>query len=142
MEDQPASVQRSFRLSPRTLEMLEHAAEASGLSRNALADRLLSEALRIDAHPQVRFHEGVGHRRRARLAGTRLYVYQVISTLRDGGGNVTEAAESLDLRNGQVAAALAYYADYQDEIDDDLADALRFEAEERARWERQQRAVA
>jgi hypothetical protein len=41
-----------------------------------------------------------------------------------------------------IRAALAYYADYPDEIDEDAAVAAHLEREERARWERQQRAIA
>jgi len=44
MRDEPASIQRSFRLSPRTLELLDAEAAMVGQSRNALADRLLGEA--------------------------------------------------------------------------------------------------
>jgi hypothetical protein len=42
----PQTVQRSFRLSARTLELLDAAAVGGQESRNALADRLLGEAVR------------------------------------------------------------------------------------------------
>src|SRR5579872_7375943 len=82
------SIQRSFRLAPRTLELLDAAAAAGDESRNALADRLLGEALRVEAHPLIRFHEGAAERRQPLLVGTRLYVYQIVATLRASGGNV------------------------------------------------------
>jgi hypothetical protein len=51
-------VQRSFRLSRRTLDLLDKAAHASGYSRHTLADRLLGEALRTETHPLIRFQAG------------------------------------------------------------------------------------
>jgi len=44
MVTQPKTAQRSFRLSTRTLELLDAQAAAGGESRNALADRLLGSA--------------------------------------------------------------------------------------------------
>jgi uncharacterized protein (DUF433 family) len=136
------STQRSFRLSRQTLEQLDAMAQATGESRNALADRLLSEAIKTAAHPLIRFQQGALGRRRALVMGTRLYVYQVISTLRGNHGDVDQTAEDFGLTPQLVRAALAYYADYTDEIDEDAAAAAHLEREERERWERQQRAIA
>lgn len=142
MASQKKSVQRSFRLSQRTLDLLDAMAKALGDTRNALADRLLSEAIRTEAHPLIRFQPGALGRRRAAVVGTRLYVYQVISSLRANGGDVAETADYLSLRAHQVQAALVYYADFADEVDQDAAATEELEREERARWERQQRAIA
>jgi uncharacterized protein (DUF433 family) len=142
MTDQPTSVQRSFRLSPRTLELLDSAAKATGVSRNALADRLLGEAARTETHPLIRFHAGSTGRRQPLVVGTRLYVHQVISTLRGSDGDVEETASYLGIRPHQVRAALAYYADFTEEVDDDDATARQIEHDERARWERQRRVLA
>lgn len=139
--DDRRSVQRSLRLSRRTLELLDSSAHTAGVSRNALADRLLGEAVRVERHPLIRFHAGSAGRRQPLLVGTRLYVHQVISTLRDSQGNVDEAAHYLGVRPQLVNAALAYYADFTDEVDDDASVARSIEAEERARWERQRRAL-
>ncbi|MDQ6927088.1 MAG: hypothetical protein M3159_00305 [Actinomycetota bacterium] len=128
-----AGVQRSFRLAPRTLELLDHEAEASATTRNALADRLLGEALRVEHHPLVRFHLGAGGRRQPLVVGTRLYVHQVVATLRAAGGNLDEAAEYLGLPPGPVQAARNYYADFQHEVDADAAAAERSEQFEHER---------
>jgi hypothetical protein len=64
-----------------------------------------------------------------------------MSTLRDGGGDVEEAAEYFRVRPQLVRAALAYYADFADEVDEDAAVARQVEADERARWERQRQAL-
>jgi uncharacterized protein (DUF433 family) len=95
--DDPGSVQRSFRLSARTVELLDSAAEVAGESRNALADRLLGEALRVERHPLIRFHHGAAGRRQPIVTGTRLYVHQIIATLRASDGDVDEAATYLGL---------------------------------------------
>jgi uncharacterized protein (DUF433 family) len=142
MRDDGGSVQRSFRLSTRTVELLDAEAEGVGESRNALADRLLGEALRVERHPLIRFHQGAAGRRQPLVTGTRLYVHHIIGTLRAGDGDVEEAAAYLGLKTRQVRAAIDYYADFRDEIDADAAAAQRAEAAERDRWERQQRALS
>jgi uncharacterized protein (DUF433 family) len=134
-------VQRSFRLSRRTLEKLDAMAGVTGESRNALADRLLGEAIRTETHPLIRYQTSAAGRRRPLLVGTRLYVDQVIETLRGSDGDVEETSDYLGLRPEQVRAALAYYADFAGEVDADAAVTRELERDERARWERQQRAL-
>ena len=141
-ENQQPSVQRSFRLSPRTLELLDAAAATSGESRNALADRLLGEGVRLERHPLIRFHRGAGGRRQPLVAGTRLYVHQIMSTLRASGRDIEDAAAYLSIIPRLVRAAVDYYAEFADEVDEDAAVAESVERDERARWERQQRALA
>jgi uncharacterized protein (DUF433 family) len=141
MTESAPSVQRSFRLSKRTLELLDAAAAASSESRNALADRLLNEAVRTEVHPLIRFRTGGAGRRQPMLVGTRLYIHQVIATLRGEGGDVEATAEYFSIRPEQVNAALAYYADFKDEVDADAEVARLIEETEHARWERQQRAL-
>lgn len=51
-------------------------------------------------------------------------------------------AEYFDLRPAVVRAALAYYAEFKDEVDADVAWARVGEEEERARWERERAALA
>jgi uncharacterized protein (DUF433 family) len=135
------TVQRSFRLSSRTLELLEQRAAARDLSRNALADQLLGEAVRTDDHPLIRFRAGASGRRRPALVGTRLYVHDVIDTLHGEEGSVEAAADYLGVDAQLVRAALAYYADLTDEVDADREAAAALAREERARWDRQQQAL-
>jgi hypothetical protein len=142
MRDGPSSVQRSFRLSQRTIELLDAAAAGGRETRNALADRLLGEALRLERHPLIRFHEGASGRRQPLVTGTRLYVHQVMATVRTSDGDVEAAAAYLAVAPRLVRAGVEYYAEFSDEVDDDAASASRIERDERARWERQQRALA
>jgi uncharacterized protein (DUF433 family) len=142
MRDAPKPVQRSFRLSQRTIDLLDAAAAAGGETRNALADRLLGEAVRLERHPLIRFHQGAADRRQPLVVGTRLYVHQILSTLRGSGGKVEEAASYLGIAPRLVQAALEYYAEFSEEVEEDAAIAEAVERDEQARWERQQRALA
>ena len=111
------------------------------MSRNALADQLLGEAVRTDRHPLIHFRAGGSGRRRPAIVGSRLYVHDIIATLRGENGLVEAAAEYLGVEVGLVRAALAYYSDFADEVDQDLEAEAALAREERARWERQQRAL-
>ncbi len=51
-------------------------------SRNALADRLLGEAVGVERHPFIQFHAGTAGRRQPRVVGTRLAVHQLVATVR------------------------------------------------------------
>lgn len=137
----PATVQRSFRLSSRTLELLGERAGETSESRNALAERLLDEGLRIDRHPLIRFRTGGSGLRRPALVGTRVDIWQVIDTVRGEDGNVADAAEYLGLTEAMVRAAVDYYAAFAEEIDAYRAEELAFAERERERSERARRVL-
>ncbi len=136
------SVHRSFRLSAATSALLDELAEVSDESRNSVVERLLGEAARTERHPLVRFRAGAAGRREPAIVGTRHLVRQVVTQLRAADGNVDEVAEYLGLPARTVRAALSYYVDFSDEVDDAIARANAFEADHRARWEREQAALA
>lgn len=140
--EQDRSVQRSFRLARTTADLLDLEAESAGTSRNALADRLLGEALRLEHHPLIRFVQGAAGRRQAVVAGTRLYVHQVVATARAHRGSVEETATYFDLSTALVRAALDYYADFESEVDAAREATERTADAERRRWERRQHALA
>ena len=108
MRHDSGSVQRSFRLGRRTADLLDAAAAAGTESRNTLVDRLLGEAVRLERHPLIRFHQGAGGRRQPLVVGTRLTVHQVMSTLRAGGNEIDEAATYFGVAPRLVRAALDY----------------------------------
>jgi uncharacterized protein (DUF433 family) len=110
--------------------------------RNALVERLLAESLRCYRHPLIAFRVGAADRREPGLVGTRLLVRQVVTQIRDAGGDIASVADYLELPAAYIQAAADYYVDHADEIDADEQWALRIEADERARWERQQAAFA
>lgn len=136
----PLAVQRSFRLSERTLALLDARARDTAESRNGLVERLLGEAVRTDRHPLVHFREAAGHRRAA-LVGTRLEVHQVLASLRASGNDIDDATKYLGVTSRQVRAAVEYYADFKDEVDAAAAEDQELEDRERERWERAQRVL-
>ena len=64
-----------------------------------------------------------------------------MSTLRASGRDINEAAAYLGITPRLVRAAVEYYAEFADEVDVDAAVAESIERDERARWERQRRAL-
>jgi uncharacterized protein (DUF433 family) len=138
---EPASVQRSFRLSARTMALLSERAAETSESRNALAERLIHEGLRMERHPLVRFRAGASGLRRPALAGTRLDIWQVVETVRAEGGDVAAAAEYFGVPEHWVRAAVDYYADFTEEIDAYRAEEVAFAERERRRSERAQRVL-
>ena len=90
-----ASVQRSFRFAKSTMQLLDGRAGELSESRNGLAQRLLEEGLHTERHPLVYFRPGGSGQRWPALVGTRLYVWQVLGTLRASEGSVAEAADYL-----------------------------------------------
>src|SRR5918999_6127191 len=126
-----SSVQRSFRLSARTMALLNERAAETGESRNALAERLIHEGLRMERHPLVRFRAGGSGLRRPALVGTRLDVWQVIETVRAEHGDVAAAARYLGLPERMARAAVDYYAEFTEEIDAYRAEEAAFAERER-----------
>jgi uncharacterized protein (DUF433 family) len=123
------------------MELLDERASERSESRNSLAQRLLEEGVRTDRHPLISFREGGSGLRRPALSGTRLYVWQVLSTLRASDNSVPDTAEYLDLSELQVRAAIDYYADFTTEVDADWAQERELEQREHERFERAQRVL-
>jgi hypothetical protein len=85
-----------------------------------LAQRYVEEGLRMDEHPLIRFVDGPSGRR-ACLVHRGLDVWEVIATAQDNDGSLAETAAYLQVVPGLVEAAVAYYGEYQDEIDAEIA---------------------
>jgi uncharacterized protein (DUF433 family) len=132
------SVRRSFRLSEQTWKLLDCRARELGASRSSLVERILDEGLRTEGHPLIGFRAGGAGLRRPAVVGTRLYVWQVVDTVRDNGNSVAAAAAYLGLPEHLVAAAASYYAEFSDEVDRYREEQREFERRER--WERAERA--
>jgi hypothetical protein len=107
---------------------------------SALAERLIDEGLRMDAHPAVVFREDPTGRRAALAGGPE--VADVIGAMVGGdvpvGQRRARAAELMAVGSAMIDAALAYYADYTDEIDEELAERARIADEAEAAWARRQ----
>lgn len=129
----------SFRLAYAAAEQLADRARELGEKVTPLAERYVTEGLRMDRHPGIVFRDGAAGRRAA-LAGHRLDVWHVIETLQASDGDRQAAAAYLGLTFVQVQAAVAYYAAYREEIDDLIARNAEAAEREEAAWRRQQAA--
>jgi uncharacterized protein (DUF433 family) len=134
----------SIRMSGRTLARLDAGARRRGEARARTAERLIDEGLRMEDHPGIVFRDGPAGRRAALAAGPD--VWEVMETLRGTGlageQAIAAAAKWGNLTPAQVRAALRYYAEFRDEIDDWI-EFNRQEAErQRTAWERARDALA
>jgi uncharacterized protein (DUF433 family) len=109
----------TLRLAPGTRQRLSDWARRSGMPERSLAQRYVDEGLRHDAHPLIQFLCGPSGRR-ASLVGRGLDVWEVIATIRDNSGSVAQAADYLQVPVGLVQAVVAYYGEYQAEIDREI----------------------
>ena len=131
----------AFRFNRTTAARLKQRAQETHAPQTALAERYIEEGLRHDEHPLIYFRDGAMGRRPA-LFGTRLDVAQVVTTVRQNGNSVVEAADYLEIPVEHIEACIRYYADYKDEIDawTERADAIARRERERSR--RRQQALA
>lgn len=131
-------------MSERTLARLDRGAKRRGEAKARTAERLIDEGLRMEDHPGIVFRDGPSGRRSALASGPD--VWEVIEALQgtglSGDAAVAAAAEWGSLNQAQVRAAVRYYADFTDEINERIA-LNRHEAADRyAAWEREQAALA
>lgn len=136
----------SVRFEPRVFERLSaFVAAHRDLTLSSATSRLVDEALRIREHPLITFKDGPAGRR-ARLVGGP-DVWEVIGAIRSvreaepalAGDDVLEvAAETSGTPVSFIRAALAYWSDYPEEVDDFLDRARAEAAQAQAAWERQQ----
>ncbi len=109
----------TLRLAPGLRQRLTEGARRAHLPERTLAQRYVEEGLRHDTHPLIQFLDGPSGRR-ASLVGRGLNVWEVVATVRDNGGSITETAGYLQIPIGLVEAAVAYYGEYRDEIDAEI----------------------
>jgi hypothetical protein len=136
----------SIRFEPRVFSRLSaFVAAHRDLTLSSATSRLVDEALRVREHPLVTFKDGPAGRR-ARLAGGP-DVWEVIGAVRSvreaepalaGDEVVAVVAETSGVPVPFIRAALAYWGDYPEEVDDFLRRAGVEAAKAKAAWERQQ----
>lgn len=144
MNRQTAQKPFSIRMSPRTLERLDAGARRRGEAKARTAERLIDEGLRMEDHPGIVFRDGPAGRRAALAGGPD--VWEVLETLK-GTGLVDEQAIAATadwgaLTHAQVRAAVRYYADFRDEVDERIAYNAREAERQRVAWERAREALA
>jgi hypothetical protein len=131
----------TLRFQPGVSERLAVRARRVGLAPRTLAQRFVDEGLRREDHPLVRFVDGPSGRRAA-LVGSGLDVWEVIATVRDNKNDLAETATYLGIPVGLVEAAVSYYGEYSEEIDEQIADNEAEYERGYAAWEAGQRALA
>jgi hypothetical protein len=128
----------------RVAVQLKAEATVRNASTSALAEELIDEGLRIRRHPLVGFRDGSAGRR-AHLGGGP-DVWEVIGGLVGGDvpvdDRIPRAVEVFGLRREQVEAALAYYAEFTEEVDAQIDANRRAADEAEAAWRRQQDLLA
>lgn len=135
----------SVRLSNEDLHArLKNRALQESVGVSPLAERLIDEGLRMSAHPYVYFRSGASGRRPVLVGGPE--VANVVSAIVGGDVPVDErrarASQMLAIPLRLVDAALAYYAEFTDEIDQWLARRSDEADRAEAAWRTQQQLLS
>jgi uncharacterized protein (DUF433 family) len=111
------AVQKSIRIPQETVKEIERISRESGLDFSSIAKDLLSEAIKMRRCPGIVFTDGVTGRR-ARIAGTGLEVWEIITTYKGVNKDYKRLQKAYHwLTVQQLRAALGYYSLYNEEID-------------------------
>ncbi|MDE0066267.1 MAG: hypothetical protein OXN44_05250 [Acidimicrobiaceae bacterium] len=135
----------SIRFSEAPLhKRLKDSAARRRVAISALAEQLIDEGLRMEAHPGVMFREGPTGRRAVLVGGPE--VADVIASMIGGDVPVADrrarTAELMGLSLPMVDASLAYYADHTEEVDAEIAERSRAASGAQAAWRRQRTLLA
>lgn len=129
---------------PGSYQRLKHRAAQRAESISAVGERLIDEGLRMESHPGVVFRDGPSGRRAGLAAGPD--VWEIVGLMRDLTGSVEEraarVAAQLGLTASQVRIASRYYADFNDEIDAEIAQNDEAADLELAAWENERRLLS
>ena len=111
------AIQKSLRIPEKTVKEIEQLALESECDFSSIANDLLTESVRMRRCPGIIFAEGVTGRR-ARVAGTGLEVWEVISTYKGLNRDFKRFKKTYHwLSEQQLKAAIGYYEVYRDEIE-------------------------
>ena len=112
------AVQKSLRIPQEIVEEIERIARETGRDFSSIAKDLLAEAIKMRRCPGIVFADGVSGRR-ARIAGTGLEVWEVITTYRSVNHDFSRLQKAYHwLTEQQLRAAIGYYTAYREEIDE------------------------
>jgi uncharacterized protein (DUF433 family) len=112
-----SSVQKSLRIRDDVAKSIQEEAESSGRDFSAVANELLAEAVKLKRCPGIVFADGPAGRR-ARIAGTGLDVWEVVSTYKSLDHDDARLRGAYDwLSEPQLRSALVYFRLYPDEIE-------------------------
>jgi uncharacterized protein (DUF433 family) len=131
----------AFRFKASTVEHLRRRSAEARAAQTELAERYIEEGLRQDEHPLISFRDGAAGRRPVVL-GSRLGVADIVQTIRQNDNSVDAAAEYLEIPVEHVDAALRYYADFKDEVDEWISRTQAVAERERLRASHQRAALS
>ena len=135
----------SVRFDPAVLDRLNTFVAANpGSSLSSTANRLIDEALRVQAHPMIVFRDGPAGRRARLVGGPDVWeVVRATKSTRQAEPHlsaeavVSLVADTSGVAPGHVRAALSYWAEFPDEVDVFIEQARAMEEQERKRWRRE-----
>ena len=114
------AIQKSLRIPQKTVEEIERIARESGQAFSSITKDLLAEAIKMRRCPGIVFTDGVTGRK-ARVAGTGLEVWEIITTYIGVKQNVKRLQKAYHwLAEQQLRAAIGYYTLYREEIDQQI----------------------
>ena len=136
---------RSVRFDPRVLDRLSRYVRAHpGFSASALTNRFVDEALRMEEHPGVFFRTGPAGRRAVLIGGPDVWeVIRAVRSVRETEPNLEReavidlVAETSGVTARQIRVALGYWAEYPEEIDEEVQAANEAAAAAEERWRRE-----
>ena len=109
----------SLDLDSTTLDRLAEQERTTGESQSQLAQRYIDEGLRMERYAGIVFQDGPTGRRAVVLGGAD--VWEIMSTVLQVAGDRDAAIETtvawLGLPPSKIETAMAYYAEFHDEID-------------------------
>ncbi|MCG6880311.1 MAG: hypothetical protein LJE96_14330 [Deltaproteobacteria bacterium] len=112
------TVQKSMRIPEQTVEGIQDIARQWGKEFSSVAKELLEEGIRMHRCPGIVFSEGTGGRRRARIAGAGIEVWEVVALYQSIEKDFKRLQQALHwISEPQIRSALAYYRAYGEEID-------------------------
>ncbi len=128
----------------RVMRLVKAEAKVRGKSTSALAEELIDEALRMRRHPLITFRDNPAGRRPVTVDGPEVWeiVGAIVGSDLPAAKRIDRVVDEFGYPRRIVEAAMAYYAEYTEEIDAWLA-ANAAEAEEaEALWRRQRDLLA
>ncbi len=136
--------QFSARLNPAVLDRFERRGARSGINKSRLAERYIDEGMRMEDHPGIVFRDGSAGRRAGVAGGPD--VWEIVAAVRasglEGDAALEAAAEWSALSTPQVRAAVRYYAEYRDEIDERIRRNVEEAEAAEQQWRRERAALA
>ena len=116
-----------MRLSDVTAQLVSEEARRTRRTKGAVVEGLAEEALRTRRFPGIAFR-GSDWNRRPWVIGTALDIWEIVAATR-AYRTPEEMAAATDLTEPQIRVALAYYAEFAEEIDAAFAENERSLAE-------------